>query len=187
MISVHCFWTYREEEIGEVEDNGLDVTVLRSLRRIIRAVDLYSSRLRSEYGITGTQLLCLVAISEAVSATASELSREIQLSASTLVGVLDRLEARKLISRARDIADRRRVLISLTKAGRDLVENAPSPLQANLANGLRKLPRSKQQAIALSLEKVVTLMEAEEIEAAPILDTGQLDRDASLSPPAGEK
>jgi DNA-binding MarR family transcriptional regulator len=160
-----------------MEDPGFDVVVLRSLRRIIRAVDLYSSRLRSQHGITGTQLLCLVAVSGAGNATATELSREIQLSASTLVGVLDRLEAKNLIYRTRDAGDRRRVLISLTETGKSLVRNAPSPLQANLANGLKNLSKLEQEAIALSLEKVVGLMEAEELDAAPILDTGRLDQD----------
>jgi DNA-binding MarR family transcriptional regulator len=160
-----------------LEDYGLDVKVLRALRRIIRSVDLYSSRLRAKYGITGTQLLCLVAIAEAGSATATRLSREIKLSTSTLVGVLDRLEARNLIKRNRDATDRRRILIELTDEGRQLVENAPSPLQANLANGLKKLPAREQESIASSLEKVVSLMEAEDIDAAPILETGTLNND----------
>ena len=33
--------------------------ILRSLRRIMRAVDLYSRRLVTDHGLSGPQLLCL--------------------------------------------------------------------------------------------------------------------------------
>lgn len=153
----------------------LDLRVLRSLRRIMRAVEIHSCRLAADHHITGPQLVCLLALRDEGPLTTSGLARHVHLSASTVVGILDRLEERALILRERDSTDRRRVNVSATVAGRELADQAPSPLQETLARALHELPELEQTAIALSLERIVTLMEAERIEAAPVLEAGPLN------------
>ena len=59
----------------------------------------------------------------------------------------------------------------MTAAGAELARRAPSPLQQTLANALNELPELEQATIALSLERVVQLMEAPEVDASPILET----------------
>ena len=54
--------------------------------------------------------------------TAADLSRLTLLSAPSLVGILDRLENKKLIARVRSTTDRREVYIVTTTAGRNLRE-----------------------------------------------------------------
>jgi DNA-binding MarR family transcriptional regulator len=148
-----------------------DLQVLRSLRRIIRAVDLHSKQLISKYQITAPQLLCLLAIAEEGRLTTSALAQKVYLSASTVVGIVDRLEKKKLVRRNRDNNDRRVVHVAITADGKKLAKNAPSPLQDNLAKSLAGLPELEQSTIALSLQRIVDLMEAEHLEAAPILET----------------
>lgn len=163
----------------EADPARLDLRVLRAFRRIIRAIDLHSRRLEADHHITGPQLIALNAVSEGPIAT-SELARRVHLSPSTIVGILDRLEGKGLVARQRSTQDRRLVYVELTPEGRKLAAHAPSPLQDRLAEALGALPRAEQQAIAAALEKVVGLMEAREIDAAPILDTGPLpERDAA--------
>lgn len=146
--------------------------ILRTLRRIIQAVDIYSRKLKSQHDITGPQLVCLLEIAKQCLITSSTLSKNVHLSPSTVVGILDRLEAKELIKRERGTQDRRLVHVTVTERGRELADAAPSPLQDSLAEGLRHLPELEQAAIALSLEKIVDLMEARHIDAAPILETG---------------
>jgi DNA-binding MarR family transcriptional regulator len=88
-----------------------------------------------------------------------------------VVGVLDRLESSELIHRERDKADRRVVNILSTNKGRELAASAPSALQDGLADALKELPQLEQATIALSLKRVVDLMEAGHLDAAPILET----------------
>jgi DNA-binding MarR family transcriptional regulator len=155
-----------------------EIRVLQSLRKIIRAADLYSKKLADEHDITAPQLVCLLAIMEEETTTAKNLAGRIHLSPSTVVGILDRLEKKDLVRRLRDTVDRRVVNVMLSEHGRKLVENAPSPLQDGLAGSLKRLSEMEQATIALSLERVVELMEAVHIDAAPILETGSLEQSA---------
>jgi DNA-binding MarR family transcriptional regulator len=151
-----------------------ELRILQALRRIIRAVDLHSHKLFSQHKITGPQLACLLEIREAGPLTSVNLAKKVYLSPSTVVGIIDRLEEKGLVARNRDIKDRRQVHISITPAGQQLVEAAPSLLQDTLSRALVELPEIEQVSITLSLEKLVDLMEARHIGAAPLLETGSL-------------
>lgn len=148
-----------------------DLRVLTALRRIMRAVDLHSQKLRASHRVTGPQLVCLLALVEKGPMTATGLAREVHLSPSTLVGIMDRLEAAGLARRERDAEDRRIVRVAATEAGRALAARAPSPLQEKLAAALGGLEELEQATLALSLERIVDLMEAREVDASPILDS----------------
>ena len=143
--------------------------ILCALRRIIRSVDIYSRKLSAEHQITGPQLVCLHSVVSHDGLTLSELAEEVSLSSSTMIGIVDRLEARGFVSRKRDQPDRRKVRICATEEGREAAVKAPSLLQDRFADGLRELPEIEQAAIALSLERVVELMEAKHLEASPLL------------------
>ena len=157
-----------------IENN--EVRILRALRRIIRSTDIYSRKLSSQHNVTAPQLVTLIAISEYGPITIAALSSEIHLSASTLVGIIDRLEDKGLVTRERDTKDRRRVFIQATEEGRRFAEDAPSPLQEKLARALDALPADEQRVIAESVEHLVDFLEAEEIDAAPILETGLIHK-----------
>jgi DNA-binding MarR family transcriptional regulator len=137
-----------------------DLRILRALRRITRAVALHSRQLSACSHITGPQLVCLRTVIDKGPMTATAISREVHVSASTVVGILDRLEDKGLIVRERGRADRRIVFVSVTDAGRQLARDTPSPLQQKLADSLKALPELEQAAITLSLERVVDLIES---------------------------
>ncbi|MDP9464948.1 MAG: MarR family transcriptional regulator [Actinomycetota bacterium] len=67
--------------------------------------------------------------------------------ASTLTGIADRLEERRLIQRQLDPADRRVKLLALTEAGRELVESIDGPFTAEIP-GLAAL--SEQERVELT-------------------------------------
>lgn len=158
----------------------LDLRILGALRRIIRAIDIYSKRLATDYGVTVPQLLCMLKIDELGSLTLKELSQAIHLNPSTVVGIVDRLEKNEIVQRVRSERDRRQVRLTLTEKGRDLVAKAPSPLQDRLASSIEGLPELEQLTIAASLEKIILLMEdnspeeigMRDIAQEPVLETG---------------
>jgi DNA-binding MarR family transcriptional regulator len=157
-----------------VPRDSYELRILQSLRRIIRAIEIHSHKLSQNHRITGPQLGCLLALREQGPFPLGRLARALFLSPSTMVGIVDRLEEKGLVQRTRNTPDRRQVNIQLTEAGRNLAEAAPSPLQETLAEGLKRLPELEQVSITLALERVVELMGAEAISAAPVLETGPL-------------
>ena len=161
----------------QVPKGSYDLRILQALRRIIRAVDIHSHKLASLHNVTGPQLGCLTVIQEDGPLTSSSLAKKVYLSPSTVVGIVDRLEEKKLVMRNRDSKDRRLVHISITPQGEQLIAAAPSLLQDTLADALVQLPELEQISITMSLEKLVDLMEARHIGAAPVLETGSLNPD----------
>ena len=142
-----------------------DLSILHSLRRIIRAVSLYSHHLSSSYKITAPQLVCLMTVVNEGPLSQSALSKRVFLSASTVVGIVDRLEEKGFITRQRDRKDRRLINVQATAKGQELVAQAPSPLPTALAAALQQLPELEQAIIALSLERIVDLMEEKYVPA----------------------
>jgi len=151
-----------------------DLQILQALRQIIRSIDIHSRKLKSTYNTTTPQLICLGIINEHESSTVTRIAGQAYLSTSTVVGILDRLEKENLILRERDVNDRRLWNVTLTKKGKALLKQVPSPLHDGLLNALQNLPKYEQANITASLLRIVNLMGAESVEAAPILETAQL-------------
>lgn len=143
--------------------------ILRAMRKMIRAVDIHSRKLHTEFKLTAPQLICLYSVQQDGPLTLSALAESVSLSASTTNGIVDRLEQKGLLIRHRDHVDRRKVFLHITDAGQDITQQAPALLQDQLSDALRKLPELEQAAIALSLERVVELMGARHLDASPNL------------------
>jgi MarR family transcriptional regulator, organic hydroperoxide resistance regulator len=75
-------------------------------------------------GLTYPQYLALLVLWEKDGVTVSELGERLGLDSGTLTPLLKRLETAGLVSRLRDAADERRVLIRLTADGRQLKARA---------------------------------------------------------------
>ncbi|QHP70936.1 MarR family transcriptional regulator [Bradyrhizobium sp. LCT2] len=73
-------------------------------------------------GLTYTQYIALVALSEEDEQTVSALGEKLFLESNTLTPILKKLEQTGYIRRHRDPADERQVRVSLTPGGRKLIE-----------------------------------------------------------------
>ncbi len=146
--------------------------VIAALRRITRAIDLHSRLLLQKCGLTIPQLTALQAIQRGQPITVGALARDIYLGPATVTGILGRLEKRGLVSRTRGDLDRRSVVIQLTDEGAKLVAEAPSLLQDRFHRELAKLRQWEQTMILSTLQRIASMMDAEDIEAAPVLVPG---------------
>jgi DNA-binding MarR family transcriptional regulator len=165
---------------GATEDrtSGLAVAeaVMQALRRISRAIELHSHSLASRYGLTVPQLAVLKELGADGGRSIGELTRAVHLSQATVTGILDRLQRRGLIERRRGEADKRKVHVWLTDEGRRALDRSPPLLHENFLEAFGRLQDWQQTQILSALQRIVAMMEAETIQAAPMLTPGPMDR-----------
>jgi DNA-binding MarR family transcriptional regulator len=150
--------------------------VLIAIRKIIRATDIHSRQLTKTVGLTAPQLLVLQAIRGLGAVAISRLSSEVSLSQATVTTIIDRLERRGYVARQRSEQDKRVVHALLTDAGRAAVESAPTPLQEAFSVRFEALKDWEQSQILSALQRVAAMMDADELDAAPFLELGDLAR-----------
>ena len=151
---------------------SIEDQVIVALRRITRAIDLHSRGLMQQIGLTAPQLAALQAIAKLQPITIGALAKSIHLSQATLTGILTRLENRNLILRTRSASDRRTVVVELTEDGSAILDSAPSLLQDRFRRELFKLQEWEQTQMLATLQRIASMMDAEDVDAALVLGTG---------------
>lgn len=150
--------------------------VLVALRRVIRATDLHSKHLAKTTGLTTPQILLLQTIRDKGEVTIGEVANEMSLSQATVTNILDRLEKRDLVYRERSKEDKRKVHAYLTEQAVETLKAAPIPLQEHFTRQFGDLKEWEKTMIISSLQRVAQMMNAQYIDASPVLDIGILDR-----------
>ena len=123
-------------------------------------------------GISVPQMLCLKAISKFPAdkeVTVAMAADAVQLSPPTVSRILDKLEKGGYVTRERNNKDRRRVCVSLTEEGWQRIDNLPTPLHEQFLKRLETLDPIECLGLLKALERIVELMDAEDIDAAPLL------------------
>jgi len=151
-------------------------TALVALRRILRVTELNSRKLAHQSELTASQILLMQFVARKQQALPSAIARAIELKQATITVLLNQLEDKGLVTRSRDTEDRRRVWVRLTDAGEIVLKRSPDLLQSRFERGFDELEDWEQSMIITALERIATLLDAEHVEAAPILDVGDLDR-----------
>ena len=146
--------------------------VLTSIRQITQAIDLHSRYLIKNYGVTGPQLMILQIIQTLGQISVSEIAQNTSISISTVTGILMRLEKQQFIKRVKSAEDKRKVMVDLTQEGTDFLLKAPEPLQKSFLIAFNQLKKWERLMILSSLQRLVCLMKAENIEVSPILAAG---------------
>lgn len=157
--------------------------ILVAIRRVMRAVDMRSKQLQRKAGLTVPQWLVLQALNEAGSQQISALARRVSLSHATVTSILNRLSDKGFIHRERNSDDRRAVRVYLTDKGRTAFERAPELLQEAFVSRYRQLEPWEQKLLTSAIERVASMMEADELEASPILEIGEILGEAAAKAP----
>jgi len=150
--------------------------ILVALRRITRAIDLHSKKLVKETGLTTSQLIILLAIAKLGCPSASAIAREVVLSQATVTSILDRLEKKDYVLRTKAEDDKRVVNVQLTSAGEQKIQDSPELLQADFLRKYRKLVEWQRHMLIASLQQIASMMDAEELDASPVLEVGDLEK-----------
>ncbi|MEP0072190.1 MAG: MarR family transcriptional regulator [Marinomonas sp.] len=143
--------------------------VLVNLRRIIRATDLQSKRVVKACGLTIPQIMVLRSIEELGDVTVRRISDSVSLSQATVTTILNRLEDRKFVERVRAQKDKRIVNARLTSLGQDILKTAPPLLHEKFIDEFESLDDWEQTQVLSSLQRIAVMMDAESLDAAPLL------------------
>jgi DNA-binding MarR family transcriptional regulator len=139
--------------------------IVNNLRRIFKAMHAYSKEVLKEFGVTGPQLWALRILHDGGSLHLGQLAGKMHVHVSTACDVVDRLEAKTLVSRSRSLEDHREVGIKLTPKGERMVGKAPLPAQGKLLHGLERLSRMEIHKIQEAMKTLVEIMEVQDLEA----------------------
>ncbi|BBU55967.1 MarR family transcriptional regulator [Mameliella alba] len=151
-------------------------TCLIAIRRILRATELYGRELKQTSGITAVQFRVLQIISERSHATAKEISVRMRVSQATVTSLVDKLVRQGMVVREKSEQDRRQTNIHITPKGRQTLDEAPDPLQQRFVRKFDAMEDWEQSMLVSSLERVAAMLDAEDLDASPVLDTGEFKR-----------
>lgn len=148
--------------------------LMTGIRKIVRAINLESKRVQKELDISIPQLLTLKHLQDNADykSTMKELKGFLSLNASTVTGIVARLEQKGLIARLPDPKDKRSTPIILTSKGNDLLVRSNESLHERISKNLELLEEDEFSNIITSLETLIDLFNIQEIDASPII-TGQ--------------
>jgi DNA-binding MarR family transcriptional regulator len=161
--------------------------VIVALRSIMRASELYSRKLSRTSGLTTPQLLVLRAVANRGDVPIGAIASELKLAQATVTTILDRLEQRQLLYRARSEADRRVVHVRLTPDGENALSEAPAFVQEDFAERFRDLPEWEQSMITASIQRVAELMETQPAGADGSVGEDEAASDGDEVLPAARK
>lgn len=137
---------------------------MQNLRRVVKALQEYSSSVEKQFGITGPQLWALWELNRRGPMSLKALAERMHLDPSTVTGVVDRLQKKGLVSREADPADRRRVVLDLTPGGAMTVKSAPHPAQGQLIHALSVMDAGQVEQLNRTLQLMASVMEADKLE-----------------------
>ena len=143
-------------------NKDLSEEIVITLRQIHRAMSIYSKSLDKHYGLTSPQLLILHELFYANQIAIGEIARKISLSQATVTDIIDRLEIKSLVTRTKNILDRRQVLIKITSTGKNIFNKRPSLLQKDFLIEFDKLQKWEQHLLLSSVEKIALMMKTKD-------------------------
>jgi len=138
--------------------------IVYSIRRLMQAGEHYTKELNKIYNVSAAQINCLLALHENGPLPPSHIAKHVMVNSSTVTGIIDRLEKKDLVKRLRISKDRRVITVQLTETGKMLAENAPSPIQQKIIDGLDKLSPSEIEQIALTLKRLIDMLDVQDIK-----------------------
>lgn len=153
--------------LPEADPASTDIEALmKAIRVIAQAIDTRSKAVSRASGLTIPQIVVMQAVRARGEVTTSLLSRHCDLSAGTVVSILDKLEERRFVERYRNAADRRIVHTRLTPAGAAALVEAPPLLPPAALGDLARLPAAERRALVAAFQTVAGMLRGEAAEPA---------------------
>jgi DNA-binding MarR family transcriptional regulator len=129
---------------------------MRLMWAVDHALQRASKQMNRVIGLTGPQRLVVRLLGKNPGMSAGDLARELHLDPSTLTGILHRLEERRLIVRETDPGDARRLRLSLSPKGKQVLLPTSGTIEASVSRALKGRPErevSAARAVLMAIEQ----------------------------------
>lgn len=151
---------------GTAVGDALIAQILDNYGRAAGIFDPNRLEVWEELGLTMSQLRVLYMLQAAPGTPAGAVAAQLKVRPSTATGIVDRLVRQKLVRRERDDVDRRRVRISLTDKGREVITELDV----------------RRRTVIWRIFRNFTGKELSEIDRAFMLLTAEAERQGVLAP-----
>ena len=141
--------------VGNRNKKQLPLQVLKKFRIIYGTVRQHFREIERTCGVTGSQLWVMQEVSTTPGIGVSELAERLSIHQSTCSQLVEKLVARKLVSKERSKEDQRRVGLRVTEEASKLLVNAPGPAEGILPEALSALPVETMLSLDSSLAKII--------------------------------
>jgi DNA-binding MarR family transcriptional regulator len=135
-----------------------------AFRRIVRELRLSAARTQAASGISAAQIFVLARVAEIPESSVSELAEVTLTDRTSVKAALTNLSAKGLIVAGPCRSDKRKIVATITRAGRAVLRKAPRTPGEMLLNALRGLSDRDLKQLATSLHRLEKEMK---ISAAP--------------------
>jgi len=152
-----------------IDNEQLVDAIWSAVRRVVRAIDLQSKQLVRDHKVTGPQLVTLRKIAQMGPISVTALAREVNLSQSTVTGILLRLEQQGLVKRERNDGDRRTVSSTITVKGAAVLKDTPRLLEDRFRRQLANMQEWEQTQMLATLQRIALMMEDDRIVDIPMI------------------
>ena len=139
-----------------------EVLALNTFIKLARSFNAVQARiippLHKDFGITESQFAVLEALHHLGPLSQGQIGQKILRSGSNVTTVVDNLERDKLVTRARDEADRRVQIVQLTNRGRALVRTVLPVHVSRITDLMSTLTRDEQSELGRICRKLGTAL-----------------------------
>jgi trehalose 6-phosphate phosphatase len=153
-------------ESDEAATIGRTLDFMRLIWSLDHALHRTSKRMVANLGITGPQRLVLRIVGRFPGISAGQLAQTLYIHPSTLTGIVERLEARRIMVRRVDPRDARRSLLELTAKGRHLDRQRNGTVEAAMQRALAQVSDCELDAARTVLMTIQRTLEQPLADAA---------------------
>jgi len=147
------------EESSRIEE------MLTAMKRIMSLIKQNFERDFKKMQVTQSQILVMRVLNQYGDMKVSDISRELDLSNSTVSGIIDRLVEKKIVKRKRSEKDRRIVMITLAEEYRQPVKKHLNAFAQKMRRALSTTTEEDLDSIMQGLEKLEKILEeSQELE-----------------------
>jgi len=136
--------------------------VLDAIRRLVRQLRMSDRSAQQRAGISAAQLFVLSQIGRAPNISLGELAERTYTDQSSVSAIVTRLVETGLVARGRAGDDARRLVLTLTRAGRAALRKVPSVAQEQIVAAIEKMPPAERKHFADTFNKLLNAIGAEE-------------------------